>query len=87
MKIVIAGAGEVGGHAAEVLSSEGHKVTVIDLSADRLSVLSDTLDVRTLQGHCAHYEVLREAGVGEDTIHTMTVVNPLRFLAFVPRAA
>lgn len=28
--------------------------------------------------------MLREAGVGDDAIHTMTVENPLRFLAFVP---
>ncbi len=31
--------------------------------------------------------MLREAGVGDDAIHTMTVENPLRFLAFVPRSA
>ena len=30
--------------------------------------------------------MLREAGVGDDAIHTMTVENPLRFLAFVPRS-
>ena len=31
--------------------------------------------------------MLREAGVGDDAIHTMTVENPLRFLAFVPPSA
>ena len=30
--------------------------------------------------------MLREAGVGDDAIHTMTVENPLRFLAFVPQS-
>jgi trk system potassium uptake protein TrkA len=62
MNIIIAGAGEVGAHAAEVLSSDEHKVTVIDLSAERLRSLSDTLDVRTLVGHCAHFRVLEDAG-------------------------
>ena len=28
-----------------------------------------------------------EAGVRDDAIHAMTVDNPLRFLAFVPRSA
>ena len=28
--------------------------------------------------------ILREAGVGDDQIRTLTVDNPLRFLAFVP---
>ena len=32
MNIVIAGAGEVGRHAAEVLGGAGHRVTVIDTS-------------------------------------------------------
>ena len=31
--------------------------------------------------------MLREAGVGDEAIHTMTVDNPLRFLAFIPRTA
>jgi phosphotriesterase-related protein len=31
--------------------------------------------------------MLREAGVPEDAIYTMTVENPLRFLAFVPNTA
>lgn len=62
MNIIVAGAGDVGGHAAEVLSSSGHNVTVIDLSAERLRLLNDTLDVRTLVGHCDHLEALREAG-------------------------
>lgn len=62
MKIVIAGAGEVGSHAAEVLSHAGHSVTVIDRSAERLRTLDDKLDVRTLLGRCANLDVLREAG-------------------------
>ena len=62
MNVIIAGAGEVGGHAAEVLSAEGHNVTMIDLSASRLSELNETLDVRTLVGHCTHFDVLHEAG-------------------------
>lgn len=63
MNVIIAGAGEVGGHAAEVLSAGGHNVTIIDRDAERLRLLGETLDLRTLVGHCAHYEVLHEAGV------------------------
>ena len=60
MNVIIAGAGEVGGHAAEVLSAGGHNVTVIDRDAERLRLLNETLDLRTLVGHCAHYDVLRD---------------------------
>ena len=62
MNVIIAGAGEVGAHAAEALSLAGHGVTVIDLNANKLSELGERLDVRTLTGHCAHLDVLLEAG-------------------------
>ena len=62
MNIVIAGAGEVGQHAAEVLGEGGHNVVVIDKSAAKLRDLEERLDVRTLQGNCSHAAALREAG-------------------------
>ena len=62
MNVIIAGAGEVGGHAAEVLTEAGHNVTVVDSSAERLRQLGETLDVRALNGNCAHFETLCEAG-------------------------
>ncbi len=62
MNVIIAGAGEVGAHAAEVLSSAGHAVTLIDVAPDRLRRLGDTLDLRTLVGNSAHLHILKEAG-------------------------
>ena len=62
MNVVIAGAGEVGRHAAEILGAAGHNITVIDLSADKLRKLEDTLDIRSLRGNCAHAEIISEAG-------------------------
>ena len=64
MYVIIAGAGEVGLHSAEVLSSAGHSVIVVDTSAERLRSLRDVLDVRTLVGNCAHLDELREADCG-----------------------
>jgi trk/ktr system potassium uptake protein len=62
MNIIIAGAGTVGTHAAEVLAAAGHNVTVIDAETNRLAEIEDTLDVRTLEGDCTYAEVLRRAG-------------------------
>ena len=89
MNIIIAGAGEVGRHAAEVLSSSGHNVTVIDLSQEKLRALDDTLDVRTLVGHCAHFEVLNEAGANRcDLMVATTQVDEINLLsASVAKAA
>ena len=82
MNVIIAGAGEVGAHAAEVLSQAGHNVTVIDLSADRLRHLDDTLDVRTLGGHCAHVDVLRAAGAENcDMMMAATQVDEINLLS------
>jgi trk/ktr system potassium uptake protein len=82
MNIIIAGAGEVGGHAAEVLSAAGHNITLIDLSAETLARLDDRLDVRTLHGHAAHFNVLREAGADRcDLMIAATSVDEINLLA------
>ncbi len=89
MNVIIAGAGEVGGHAAEVLSAESHNVTVIDLSPAKLRALSDTLDLRTMVGHCAHFNVLREAGADRcDLMIAATAIDEINLLsASVAKAA
>ena len=82
MNVIIAGAGEVGGHAAEVLSAAGHNVTLIDLSAEALQVLDDRLDVRTLVGHCAHFRVLSEAGAAKcDLMIAATNIDEINLLS------
>lgn len=82
MNVIIAGAGDVGGHAAEVLSAGGHNVTVIDLSAERLRALGETLDLRTLVGHCSRLDTLQEAGVARcDLMIATTQVDEINLLA------
>ncbi len=82
MNIVIAGAGEVGGHAAEVLSGDNHNVTVIDIHAGRLDALKDELDLRTLTGHCTHLNVLQDAGVANaDLFVAATQVDEINLLS------
>ncbi len=63
MNVIIAGAGEVGRHAAEVLASAGHNIVMIDKSAETLGALDDSLDVQSLRGTACSARVLREAGV------------------------
>ncbi|MFQ5490360.1 MAG: Trk system potassium transporter TrkA [Phycisphaerae bacterium] len=82
MNIVIAGAGEVGSHAAEVLVADGHNVVVIDKSASKLSALEDRLDVRTLKGNGAHAATLKEAGAGKaDLAVAATNVDEINLLS------
>ena len=51
MKIIILGAGQVGGTLAENLVGENNDITIVDTNGDRLRVLQDKFDLRVVQGH------------------------------------
>ncbi len=74
MKILILGAGEVGGNLAQNLTKEASDITVIDHDADRLRELQDKFDIRTVRGMGSHPNVLRQAGA-EDTDMLIAVTN------------
>ena len=63
MKIIIAGAGEVGSHLAKMLSNESNEITVIDMDSQRLDSLKISADVITVEGNPSAVHVLQEAGV------------------------
>jgi trk system potassium uptake protein TrkA len=65
MKVIILGAGQVGGTVAESLVSEQNDITVVDTDAGRLHALQDRLDLRTVTGSAAHPSVLTEAGIDD----------------------
>jgi trk system potassium uptake protein TrkA len=65
LKIIILGAGQVGGTLAEHLASEANDITVVDTDADRLRALGDRLDIRTVQGRGSFPTVLRQAGADD----------------------
>jgi trk system potassium uptake protein TrkA len=50
MKIIILGAGQVGGTLAENLVGENNDITVVDTNGDRLRSLQDKFDLRVVQG-------------------------------------
>lgn len=82
MRIVISGAGEVGRHAAEVMSLSGHAVTIVDVSAEKLAPIAEMHDVRTVVGSGTHADLLREAGCGEaDLFIGATDVDELNLLS------
>jgi trk system potassium uptake protein TrkA len=74
MKILILGAGQVGSTAAHNLArEEANEITIVDQDADILRELQDRLDVRTIQGHGSHPDVLERAGARDaDMIIALT---------------
>ena len=63
MKIVIAGAGEVGSHLAKMLSMEYHDIVIIDTNEERLKKLSENADVITCYGSPTSMTTLEKAGI------------------------
>ena len=63
MRIVIAGAGEVGFHLAKLLSYESHDITLIDQKRERLTYSDTRLDIRVLKGNATSISLLKDANV------------------------
>ena len=63
MKIVIAGAGDMGTHLAKMLSGNDHDITVVDVDAKALAEVDSLVDVVTVEGDTTQFSVLRKAGV------------------------
>lgn len=63
MRIVIAGAGDVGFHLAKLLALESQDTTIIDTDKDTLDYMSTHLDVHTISGSCTSFNILKEARV------------------------
>lgn len=50
MKIVIAGAGEMGSHLARMLSGNGHEITIVDPDGKLLADVGSLADVVSIEG-------------------------------------
>ena len=74
MKIVIAGAGEVGSHLAKMLSGGMHDITVIDYHSKKLDEIAGFADVVTVEGDCTAFAVLKKASVRKSDL--FIAVNP-----------
>ncbi|MDF1558630.1 MAG: Trk system potassium transporter TrkA [Bacteroidales bacterium] len=61
MRIVIAGAGEVGTHLARMLSQSEHEIILIDTEVERLTPIDSSIDVLTYEGSATSLNILKEA--------------------------
>jgi trk system potassium uptake protein TrkA len=74
MKIIILGAGQVGGTLAEHLANEQNDITVVDTDGEKLRLLQDRLDIGTVTGGASHPNTLLKAGA-EDADMLIAVTN------------
>jgi len=82
MKIIILGAGQVGGTLAENLSNEANDITVVDIDSQRLRELQDRLDIRTISGMGSYPDILYQAGADDaDMLIAVTNSDEINMLA------
>ena len=74
MKIIILGAGQVGGTLAAHLTDENNDITLIDMNVDRLNELQDRLDIGVICGQASHPDILHRAGA-DDADMLIAVTN------------
>ena len=74
MKIIILGAGQVGGTLAEHMANEQNDITVVDTDGDKLRALQDKIDIGTVAGEASHPSTLFKAGA-EDADMIIAVTN------------
>lgn len=65
MKIVIAGAGEVGTHLARMLSRVNHDIVLIDEDPENLQRISSQVDLMAMTGYANSFRDLQDAGVSK----------------------
>ena len=65
MKVVIAGAGEVGTHLARMLSNEDHDIVLMDDSLEKLSKVSGDVDLMTVTGSAHSFHDLKQTGLAK----------------------
>ncbi len=68
MKIVIAGAGEVGTHLAKMLSNEDQDIILLDNNQNRLDVIDSNYNLMTWNGSTSSFESLRDVGVASSDL-------------------
>lgn len=84
MRIIIAGAGEVGSHLAKMLSHENHDIVLVDPDEHKLKVLGSNLDLLTLEGSATSLELLTTAGANKcDLFIAVTQTEEINITASV----
>jgi len=65
MKIIIAGAGDVGFHLAKLLSFESQDIYLIDNNGERLNYVNNHIDVITAKGDATSTKLLKDININQ----------------------
>ncbi|MCX8102503.1 MAG: FAD-dependent oxidoreductase, partial [Geminicoccaceae bacterium] len=65
MRVIVAGAGQVGAAIARYLVRAGNDVTIIDKNPEHAQRIGDALDIQAITGHAALPSTLEAAGAAD----------------------
>ncbi len=84
MKIVIAGAGEVGTHLATMLTGQNHDIILLDDDPERLNKINRDVDLMTITGSAHSFVDLKSAGLNKaDLFISVTTSEERNVLACI----
>ena len=69
MKIIIAGAGEVGTHLAKMLSNENQDIILIDSNQQQLDIIDSNYNLMTWNGSTSSLETMRDMGIADTDLY------------------
>lgn len=69
MKIIIAGAGEVGTHLAKMLSNEDQDIILLDSDQERLDVIDANYNLMTWNGSTSSIDALKSVGIADADLY------------------
>ena len=78
MKIVIAGAGEVGTHLAKMLSQENQDIILMDPNEERLNISRNNMEVLPMVGNPTSLRDLEEAGIRKADLFVSVTLSKIR---------
>lgn len=82
MKVIVAGAGQVGFNIARYLALAGNDVTIIDQRGDLVAKIAENLDIQALTGHASYPGTLEIAGARDaDMLIAVTLVDEINMVA------
>ena len=81
LKIIIVGCGKVGRTLVDRLSKEGHEITIVDKSPDKIQSLTNLYDIMGIIGNGASYNIQMAAGIEDaDLLIAVTDSDELNLL-------
>lgn len=69
MKIIIAGAGEVGSHLAKMLSNEDQDIILLDSNQEKLDLLDSNYNLMTCYGSTSSFKILKQLGISSADLY------------------